>query len=561
MPALNLLLIDDSEQDAARVSDTLSRAGYVVHMSRVHSADGLIEQLAARRFDVVVAEYALPGFRGARALSLVREHAGDLPFIFVSRAGGEDAAVQAMRLGAQDYIRKENLARLASSVGRELREAAMRRERQRESERLAHLAYHDELTDLPNRALLRDRLVQGIRAARRDGRQLSLLMLDLDGFKEINDTLGHHTGDCVLQIVAGRLRAALRESDTVARMGGDEFAIVLPGTDAAGGLLAAHKILQELEQPIVVDDRPLGIRGSIGVAAFPEHGAGEQDLLRKADLAMYVAKNDRAGAAIYSAARDGGADRRAALLTSMWQSLERGHFSLDYQPIVSLRTGQVVVLEALLRWDHPVHGRLSPAQFIQMAEHTGLITPLTIWAIRRATSDWRGRTQPPRIAVNLSPRSLRDETFAGRVHELFENGQVDPSRLALEITETVILADPDRAARTLRELQAAGVELILDDFGTGYSSLSALRRLPVSTLKIDRSFIAGLAAGEDGALVRSIVDLAHNLEMQVIAEGVESAGVSDQLRAMGCDAIQGFAVSAPAPAEIIARWMRNGVAV
>jgi diguanylate cyclase (GGDEF)-like protein len=558
MSTLHLLLIENSEEDARLVVATLDHLGHDVAATRVDNAEKLVAELGRQRWDLVIANYGLSGLGPERALAIVREHVGDVPFIFVASAAGEEAAVDAMRIGAQDYILKTSLTRLGPSVQRELREADVRRERQRESERVAYLAYHDELTDLPNRSLLNDRLHQSILSAKREARPLSVLVLDLDGFKEINDSLGHHTGDSVLQLVSSRLRHTLRESDTVARLGGDEFAVLLPHTDVAGAELAAAKIGQELEVPMVIDERPLTVRASIGIAVFPEHGTSEHELLQKADLAMYVAKNDRCGAAVYSADRDGRAEQRVALVAAMWHGIETGQFSLEYQPIVNLQTGAVGALEALIRWNHPQHGRLAPREFIQLAEQSGLITPLTTFAIMRSLSEWPCQSHHLTIAVNLSPRSLHDGSFPGRVRELLQSKVVDPSCLALEITENVIMADPERSVRYLNELHDMGIKLVMDDFGTGYSSLSYLRRLPVSQLKMDQSFVAGLAEGEDEALVRSIIDLAHNLKLEVVAEGVESQEVCERLRALGCDHAQGHFLSAPGPApEIAARVMQR----
>ena len=558
MRTLNLLLIESSETDAREILVALSELGYEVSSTRVDSPDTLASELVRAQWDLAIANYTLPALSAERALAVVREHARDLPFIFVSSASGEETAVDAMRIGAQDYILKSSLARLGPAVERELREAGARRERQRESERVAYLAYHDELTDLPNRTLLNDRLHQGILTAKREARPLALMTLDLDGFKEINDSLGHHAGDRVLQVVASRLRHTLRESDTIARLGGDEFAIVLPHTDIKGAELAAIKILQELEAPMLIEDRPLTVRGSIGIAVFPDHGAGEQELLQKSDLAMYVAKNDRCGFAIYSADRDGRAEQRMALVSAMWHGIENGQFSLEYQPILDFRTGGIGALEALIRWNHPQHGRLAPREFIQLAEQSGLITPLTTFAINRAMTEWPCQSHNMTVAVNLSPRSLHDGSFPGRVRELLQQNLFNPSCLALEITENVIMADPERSVRYLNELHDMGIKLVMDDFGTGYSSLSYLRRLPVTQLKVDRSFIAGLAEGEDEALVRSIIDLAHNLKLEVVAEGVESQEVCDRLKALGCDHAQGHFISVPAPAaEIAPRLMQR----
>ena len=386
----------------------------------------------------------------------------------------------------------------------------------RTNERVAYLAYHDPLTDLPNRALLQDRLHQAILAARREHKTLALLALDLDGFKEINDGLGHHAGDRVLQQVASRLSRTLRQSDTIARIGGDEFAVLLPSTDLDGAILAARKILHELELPLVVDDQPLLAPCSIGIATFPAHAAASHELMQKADFAMYLAKADRSGFAIYQPDRDRHTEERMALTNALKRGLDHGQFVLEYQPIVELRSGNVQGVEALLRWDHPEQGRLPPKDFIRAAEHSGLITPLTTFAIDLALAEWPTSAEqcPPTIAVNLSPRSLHDVSFPSRIREMLAARRVEPSMLALEITENLIMSDPERSNRCLNELHDMGVRLIVDDFGTGYSSLSYLRKLPVDQLKIDRSFVIGLASGEDDALVRSIIDLAHNLRLK-----------------------------------------------
>src|SRR5918994_935565 len=350
----------------------------------------------------------MPAFSGTKALSIIKETGLDLPFLFVSATIGEHIAVAAMKNGAQDYIMKGNLARLAPAVERELREAHVRRERARANERVAYLAYHDPITDLPNRALLHERLTQSLLIAKRDKKSLSLLMLDIDGFKDFNDALGHHAGDRVLQRVAARLRATLREADTVARLGSDEFAMMLPLTDVQGAELTARKVLQALQQPLVVDGRPLVVHGSIGIASFPGHGSSGDELRKKADVAMNLAKSDRSGYAVYSADRDRDTARRLSLLTALRRGLDEQQFVVDYQPIVDLRTDAVIALESLIRWNHPEQGRLLPNAFLQMADHTGLITPLTMFVIERAFADWPfdQTTGPVRLAINLSPRTL-----------------------------------------------------------------------------------------------------------------------------------------------------------
>jgi diguanylate cyclase (GGDEF)-like protein len=554
---LNLLLIEDSSDDAALVTRSLTLAGYDVSARQVYTEESLRAALGERTWDLAIADFTMPSFTGTAALAIVRESGIDLPFIFVSGTIGEHVAVAAMKQGAHDYIMKGNLARLAPAVERELREAEVRRERRRANERVAYLAYHDPLTELPNRVLLQDRLHQATLACRRDGKPLALLTLDLDGFKEVNDVLGHHAGDRVLQQVAARLRATLRESDTVARFGGDEFALLLPLADADGAELTARKVLQALEEPVVVDGRPLAVHGSLGIACFPLHAATGEELMQKADVAMYLAKSEQSGYSVYSPDRDRHTEHRLSLMAALRRGVDGQQFVLDYQPIVDLATGRVSALEALLRWNHPQQGRLLPQDFIRLAEHTGLITPLTSFAVDRALADWVAHGASPgfRIAVNLSPRSLNDPSFPARVQRMLEAHAASPECLALEITENLIMSDPERSIRSLTELHAMGIRLILDDFGTGYSSLSYLRRFPVDELKIDQSFVIGLAGGEDEAIVRSIITLAHNLKLRVVAEGVETAEVRARLSALGCDAVQGHFVCRPASATTIAEWM------
>jgi diguanylate cyclase (GGDEF)-like protein len=557
IPTLRLLLIEDSEDDAALVVRTLSRGGYDVTWERVDTPQGLERALAEGAFDLAIADYTMPHFSGTTALRLLRARDADMPFIFVSGTIGEDAAVVAMKNGAHDYIMKGNLKRLVPAVDRELREAAVRRDRRRVEQRLEHLAYHDPLTDLPNRALLHDRLEQAARTATREGAALALLVMDLDGFKEINDTLGHHGGDLVLQHVASRVRATLRDVDTVARLGGDEFAIVLPDTDADGAQRAARKVLHEIERACFIDSRSLSVRASVGIATLPDHGGTADILLQKADVAMYVAKTDGVGVAVYSAERDRHTHRRLALISELRRAVDERQFVVEYQPILNLRTGVITGVEALVRWNHPSQGRLLPADFIHIAEQTGLINPLTTIVLDEAIAAWSPRRSmfPLSVSVNLSPRSLQNPDLPTVIADLLHAAGTPPSLLTLEITENILMSDPARSMDCLAQLHAMGIRLAIDDFGTGYSSLSYLRRLNVDELKIDRSFIAGLGMGMDEVIVRSTIDLAHNLGLTVVAEGVESDVVQTVLGSMGCDSAQGMYISPPASLADTRHWI------
>ena len=557
MTPLRLLQVEDTQDDAALIEFALTRAGYDVFARRVDSADGLRRELDESEWDLVIADYTMPGFSGTKALAIVREQHPDVPFIFVSGTIGEDTAVAAMRTGAHDYIMKDNLARLAPAVERELRDAGVRRERHLANQRVAYLAYHDSLTDLPNRQLFLDRLQQAILRSHRDEKGLAVLLIDLDGFKEINDALGHHAGDLVLQEVATRLRNSLRASDTVARLGGDEFAVLLPATDVNRAELAARKVLHDLQHPFVADGRPLLVSASVGIAGVPWHAATRDEVLQKADAAMYGAKNDKSGYVVYNPSRDQRVSNRVSLASSMRQAIDGRQFVLDYQPIIHLPTNTVLAIESLVRWNHPELGRLLPDDFIRVAEHTGLVNPLTAFVIDRALSEWPRTARPDTcaLAINVSPRSLHHSALPGRIREILDAHGAAPTTLALEITENLVMSDPDGAMRCLDELHDMGVRLVLDDFGKGYSSLSYLRRLPIDEIKIDRSFIIGLADGEDDTLVKCMIDLAHNLGMTVVAEGVENEAVFNQLAELDCDAAQGYFIAKPDTAGKIAQWL------
>ena len=556
--ALNVLLIEDSENDSLLMVRELTKAGYSVSFERVYSAANLSAALEKGGWDVVVSDFTMPGFSGTEALSQVRKHDSELPFLFMSGTIGEDTAVAAMRSGADDYIMKGNLRRFVPAVERALRDVSVRRARRRAEDRVLHLAYHDVLTDLPNRSLLHDRLEQAISSARRTRDPVALLVMDLNGFKAINDSLGHSAGDEVLRQVAGRLLRVLREADTVARLGGDEFALVLPFTNGEGATIVARKFLEALRQPILIEGRSLAVAASVGIAWFPEHGATSEMLLQKADIAMYAAKSVKLESAIYTAERDHQAHSRLMVVAELQEGIERDEFVFEYQPLVSLANGAVVGVEALARWQHPRQGLLPPELFINLAEQTGLIEPLTMLLLDKALGDSSALFSHLAIpvSVNLSARNLQDPELPDRISDLLRARGISSSMLHLEITENFVMSDPTRAAKCLTRLHDKGTALAIDDFGTGYSSLSYLRQLPVDVLKIDHSFIVGLTRADD-AIVRCAIDLGHNLGLSVVAEGVESAVVCDHLRELGCDTVQGFFLAPPRPARETLSWIEQ----
>jgi diguanylate cyclase (GGDEF)-like protein len=555
---IRLLFVEDSENDAMLLVQELRRGGYDPDWELVCSAEAVTAALDRQEWDIVIADYSMPHFNGMAALAILQSRGLDLPFIFVSGSIGEDTAVAAMKVGAHDYIMKGNLRRLIPAIDRELREAAVRREHRQYEARIQHLAYYDALTDLPNRTLFHNRLVQSIAIALRERRPLALLILDLDRFKEINDTLGHAMGDLVLQQVGRRLQAALRESDTVARLGGDEFAVLLPSTGREGPVEVTRKILEAVEEPVVLEGVNLDVRASVGIVLCPEHGTEAETLLQRGDVAMYVAKENKNGVCVYATDLDRHSPLRLALTGDLRHAIDRHQLILHYQPMISLRTGKVLGVEALVRWDHPQHGLLRPERFIGLAEHTGLIKQLTLWVLECALHvcrAWHDSGLELMVSVNLSPRALQDR-LPDRVGTLLQTTGAAPRWLELEITENIIMGDLVRTLEVLTRLNEIGVRLTIDDFGTGYSSFSYLKRLPVHEIKIDKSFVIGMAGHHDEVIVRSMIELAHNLGLTVVAEGVESQDVLNRLTALGCDAAQGDYIGRPMYEADFVRWLK-----
>ena len=416
-----------------------------------------------------------------------------------------------------------------------------------------HRALHDELTGLPNRAQFALRAETAVQAAAAEHGSVAFLVLDLDRFKEINDTLGHHQGDELLRLVATRLASVARQEETAARFGGDEFAVVCPLPDGPAGLGAlTTRLLDVFAAPFVIDGLQLAVDTSIGVALWPEHGTDTAELLRRADVALYQAKDSPLDVVLYDADDDSVGVDRLALLSELRRGIESGQLHLAYMPKVALDTGVVLGMEALVRWEHPERGPLMPGAFIPHAERTGLIAALTLEVLEQGlaqTAVWAAEGTPVRVAVNLSARSLLDRGLPAAVARRLEHHGVAADQLELEITESTIMADPARALVVLEELAGMGVHLTIDDFGTGYSSLAYLKRLPVTTLKIDRSFVTSmLDDGHDALIVQSTIDLARNLGLAVVAEGIEDEATRVALADLGCHAGQGFLYGIPAPA-------------
>jgi diguanylate cyclase (GGDEF)-like protein len=451
------------------------------------------------------------------------------------------------------------------------RQAWMRQAAQHE-----YAALHDALTGLPNRTLFTDRLRQALQTGLAGGHPLAVMLLDLDRFKEVNDTLGHHFGDELLQQVAERVSEVLRDSDTVARLAGDEFAVLLPDSDAAVARDVAERVLRRLHRSFPLHSAAsaasaarshgevtVDVEASIGIAVSPAHGASVEALMRCADVAMYTAKDAKNGAVMYEPAATGHPPNRLLLLGDLRRALEQpGELVLHYQPKIGLPLGELCGVEALVRWEHPTRGLVSPADFIPVAENTGLVNLLTTHVLRQAIAQaaaWLSTGLRVPVAVNLSARCLADPTLLERVRELLEEQALPPELLRLEVTESAVMANPALAQHTLSGLNRLGVRLSIDDYGTGYSSMAYLKRLPVDELKVDRSFVYHMteAGNDDAILVRSAIDLGHNLGLNVVAEGVERSEHVSALRELGCDVAQGHHFARPMPPGPLLTWIRD----
>jgi diguanylate cyclase (GGDEF)-like protein/PAS domain S-box-containing protein len=427
---------------------------------------------------------------------------------------------------------------------------------------LKHQSLHDELTGLPNRALLDNELTAAVQAAQTRGKGFSLLYLDLDRFQVINDTFGYRWGDFLLQQVVPRLQGALRKTDTVARVNGDEFVVLLPTGDTNGAVRIARRLLHLLEPPFQIEGHQVTLSASIGIGLCPEHGTDVDTLLRRATLAVHQAKRTGVGYALYSAEQEEVYNpTRLLLLSDLRQASEHEQLLLHYQPKIEMTSGAIHQVEALIRWQHPQRGVLPPDKFLPLAEESGLMKPLSQWVLNEAIRQCRAWNRDGihlRVAVNLSMRDLQDTQIPQRIAGLLTAWEIHAGALEVEVTETAVADDMSKTHQTLTELHRMGVRIAIDDFGTGYSSLAHLRQLPIDTIKIDKSFVQGLTKNEnDTAIVRATIELGHNLGLRVVAEGVEDQRTWDALAALGCDLVQGYLISRPLPAAALQQWFGN----
>ncbi|WP_343732501.1 EAL domain-containing protein [Duganella sp.] len=547
---------------------TVETARYSARLMSIGEDNGQTASvLLARSIDEATADYRrLESW--LIGLTLGGIFASALAIVFTAKRIAQpisQLAVTAKRLEEGDYkvaidsTREDEIGQLAHAFDA-MREGISKREQE-----IRRLAYWDTLTNLPNRAqfvlLLNDALLE----ARRREEALFVLMMDLDRFKHVNDVMGHSFGDALLRQVAGRLQLLLanrrQSSAQVARLGGDEFAVLLPAANIDAAQLMAAEILQALETPLSLEDQTVDIGAGLGIAGFPEHADDGETLLSMAEVAMYTAKQRNDGAVVYDAAMDKGSAKSLSLLTELRSAIERNEFRLHVQPKISLQTGRVVGMEALVRWVHPERGNVFPDEFIPFAEQTGFIRVLTRWVMEKSAELCRelaSKGHHLKVSVNLSTRDLLDQDLPAKFADLLARHKLTPGSFCLEITESAIMDDPVRAQNTLERLSAMGLDLSIDDFGTGYSSLAYLKRLPVNELKIDKSFVLNMEKDEgDTKIVRSTIDLGHNMGLRVVAEGIESEAVWRLLAELGCDQGQGYFMSRPIPGDQLIPWLET----
>ncbi len=549
--ALHLLLIEDNPGDAVLIRALLDETD-------VETLGQGVAKLEEARFSAVITDLNLPDSSGIGTLQRLVATGSDIPVIVLTHSDDDPVAIEMVKCGAQDYLIKGQ-----SDGALILKTVRYAIERKLSDRHLRYLSHHDKLTGLANRELFKDRLAQAVARAERSGNLVALLFLDLDRSKSINDMLGHLAADKLLVAVAERLKTCVRNVDTIARLGGDEFTIVLEDVATPfDAELVCRKVVGALEDPLEIEGQEIYATASIGVTFFPTDATEVTGLIRNADVAMYRAKEDgRNKYHLFTADLNARAVERLSIETALRHALDREELFLCYQPKVNLQTGRVLGVEALVRWQHPHRGIVSPDEFVPVAEETGLIVPVGEWVLRQACEDalrWsRSGVEDVNVAVNLSARQFRQGDLLKTVDNIFCELSFDPNRLELEITESLLMDDTEASEVALYDLKAFGLSIYLDDFGTGYSSLAYLKKFPIDGLKIDRSFIRDIPGDvDDEAITRAIVALSQALRLKVVAEGVETRAQLDFLNLEGCDEVQGYLFSKPLTYDRLVEWIR-----
>jgi diguanylate cyclase (GGDEF)-like protein len=566
-PKANVLIIADEEQIRHLLVAVLSSK---YKCCSAASADQALNELSKEAFDLVISDINMGGMCGIELIPKLHSISPGTVVVMISGHQEIETAIEAVRVGAFDYITKPlDIRHVEAAVQRALDHRNLLREKEQYKEQLEqlleertaevdYLAYYDTITQLPNRTLLEDRLEQAVALAKSSGQTLGVLFISLDQFKKVNDTLGHGPGDTLLREFAERLKCCIAQTDTVARFGSDEFVLLRTQIEGAEDVIETiGSLSQVLKFAFALDSQELFATASVGISLFPLDGKDGQTLLKNAGAALYKAK--RSGGAnyqFYTADIHERASRRLSLETTLRRAIQNQQFLIHYQPKVSVDSLEITGVEALVRWHHPQLGLVSPAEFIPLAEDTGLIVSIGKWVLKQAclqNKKWQNQGYAPiRMAVNISARQLHDQDFADTVITVLRETNLAPQHLELELTESSIMQNAELAADVLSRLKSMGINISIDDFGTGFSSLASLKRLPIDALKIDKSFVLEAPSEpDDAALVMAIVTLAHNLRLKVIAEGVETEEQLRLLHLLRCDEIQGFLFSKPLPADAL----------
>ncbi len=556
---IKILLVEDNRGDAILLKETFDQIDpKLYHLTQVERLQNAITILNQDQFDVVLLDLSLPDSHGLNSITKLKAEAPKIPIVVLTGLDDETQAALALEKGARDYLVKMRVD--STLLIRSIRYAI---ERHQSEDRLQYLTHYDALTDLPNRQFFHHSLNDLIQHANLSQNLMAVLILDLDRFKVINDTLGHETGDQLLQSVANRLTRVIQKNDVTARIGGDEFTVILNGLNNLEEVSAiAQRILATLSKPIVIQGRELFVTTSMGISLYPTDGKDTETLIKKADIAMYRAKGlGRNNFQFYNYAMDTTSLEKLALENSLRKAIRQNQISIHYQPVLDLSQRRIVGMEALVRWQHPQYGLINPNRFIPLAEEIGLISSLGEWVLLNAckqNKQWQNAGFAPiQISVNFSARQFEHINLVNIIKNALNESELDPNYLVLEITESTLVRDIDFTVAILKELKRIGVHISIDDFGTGYSALSYLKKLPIDTIKIDESFIRDITTDpDDAAITTAIIAMAKSLNLEIIAEGVESIQQLEFLRSIGCHLIQGYISGKPAPANEITKLLQ-----